>query len=291
MIGRTNAVGGSGGTLTVTAPAGVTVTVTKDGKTKTKVAGTDGVAVFKGLSTGDWTVTITDGTHTASKTVTITLDYAAAITFFTATLHITYPAGAACAVTNGDTILTAPDTSGIWECTVTEPGDWIIRYQGKDWQTLSVTEDKSTVNAYPGYLYYNGNQCQSVTGGWTSVSKKNANIVFNDQNIAIDSLKSTDQPAGTAFTANSCNIAGFSTLRADVEMIKGYASAVQKIEVGVSTNEITSAGSSGDVFANQTSPGIYTISADLSGLTDTAGLYPYFMVYTASGELYQMWVE
>ena len=76
--------GGSGGTgaaLTVTAPAGATVTVSKDGKSKTKVAGTDGVAVFKGLSTGDWTLSITDGTQTAQKTVTITADYTAAMSF------------------------------------------------------------------------------------------------------------------------------------------------------------------------------------------------------------------
>lgn len=75
--------GGSGGTLTVTAPAGVTVTVTKDGKTRTKVAGTDGLAVFKGLSAGVWLVTITDGVQTTTKTVTITTDYSTVISFNT----------------------------------------------------------------------------------------------------------------------------------------------------------------------------------------------------------------
>ena len=58
--------GGTGGTLTVTAPAGVSVTVSKDGKSKNKVASADGIAVFKGLATGAWTVTITDGSQTAS---------------------------------------------------------------------------------------------------------------------------------------------------------------------------------------------------------------------------------
>lgn len=73
--------GGSGGTLTVTAPAGVTVTVTRNGKTKTRTTGSDGVAVFRGLSTGEWTLAISDGEQTNQQTVTITADYSAAISF------------------------------------------------------------------------------------------------------------------------------------------------------------------------------------------------------------------
>lgn len=83
MIGRVNTGGGSGGTLTVTAPAGVTVTVSKDGKSKTKVAGSDGIVVFKGLQSGTWTLSITDGEQTASKTVEIVADYALVISFNT----------------------------------------------------------------------------------------------------------------------------------------------------------------------------------------------------------------
>ena len=81
MIGMVNTGGGTGGTLMVTAPAGVTVTVSKDGKTKTKVAGADGLAVFKGLKSGQWTLTITDGEQTASKTVEIVTDYATEISY------------------------------------------------------------------------------------------------------------------------------------------------------------------------------------------------------------------
>lgn len=73
--------GGTGATLAVTAPAGCTVTVSKDGKTKTKTAGADGLAVFKGLETGTWTVTITDGEQTAQKIVAVTADYATDVSF------------------------------------------------------------------------------------------------------------------------------------------------------------------------------------------------------------------
>ena len=73
--------GGTGASLTVNAPAGATVTVSKDGKSKTKVADTDGVAVFKGLSTGEWTVTITNGTDTSTDTVQLTADYTKEMSF------------------------------------------------------------------------------------------------------------------------------------------------------------------------------------------------------------------
>ena len=73
--------GGKGAALTVTAPAGCTVTVSKDGKTKTKTAGTDGTAVFRGLATGQWTVTITDGTDTSTDTVNLVTDYTIEMSF------------------------------------------------------------------------------------------------------------------------------------------------------------------------------------------------------------------
>lgn len=115
--------GGTGATLTVTAPEGATVTVAKDGKTKSKTAVSQ-KAVFRGLETGTWTVTITDGTDTVSKTVEITADYEKELTFFTATLQIIYPEGLTCTATDGTTVLTAPDTSGTWTYTVEHPGTW-----------------------------------------------------------------------------------------------------------------------------------------------------------------------
>lgn len=73
--------GGSGSTLTVTAPAGVTVTASKDGKTKTKTADGAGEAVFRGLESGVWTVTITDGSREASTEVAVNAEYTAELAF------------------------------------------------------------------------------------------------------------------------------------------------------------------------------------------------------------------
>ncbi len=82
MIGITNAGGGGTGcTLTVTAPVGATVTVSKDGITKPAKVATTGTVMFKGLETGTWTITITNGSETATETVEIKADYHAELSF------------------------------------------------------------------------------------------------------------------------------------------------------------------------------------------------------------------
>ena len=149
--------GGTGATLTVTAPSGCTVTVSKDGKTKTKTAGADGMAVFRGLATGQWTVTITDGEQTAQKAVTITADYSTAITFFSATINVSYPAGSTCTATDGTTTLTAPDTSGTWDCVVPNAGTWTVRITDgaqSDAKTVSITENGKIESAWLSYARY-----------------------------------------------------------------------------------------------------------------------------------------
>lgn len=73
--------GGAGCTLTITAPVGATANVSKDGKTKGPKVATAGTVVFKGLETGTWTITITNGTDTATETVEIKADYHANVSF------------------------------------------------------------------------------------------------------------------------------------------------------------------------------------------------------------------
>lgn len=128
--------GGVGGILTVTAPAGVAVSVSKDRKTKRKSVNAEGIAVFKGLATGTWTLTITDGDRTATKPVSITADYSTMIAFFAATINIAYPAGSTCTCSDGNTTLTAPDTSGAWSCIVPNTGTW----------TISITDGTNTAS-------------------------------------------------------------------------------------------------------------------------------------------------
>jgi len=163
--------GGNWGALTVTAPAGVTVKVSKDGKTYTKTANADGQAVFKGLDTGTWTVTITDGVQTATRTAEVVADYAISLTFFAATINITYPVGSVCTCSDGVTTLTAPDTSGTWACVVPNTGTWTVTANGwSEAVTITAAGEQASVDLVNIYLFKGGDQYTSRTGGWeTSV--------------------------------------------------------------------------------------------------------------------------
>lgn len=215
-IGKTNVGGGSGGTLTVTAPAGATVTVSNDGKSKTKVADTDGVAVFKGLSSGDWLLSITDGTQTAQKTVTIAADYTASITFFAATIHVTYPAGATCTATDGTTTLTAPDTSGTWDCVVPNAGTWTVSLDSGFCESVEITQngEKKTIDKW--YLYRRGNDYSTAaTGGFSSENYTASGYtateaVRNEDSVFLSGGRNSVSVFGTK---NKVDIAGFSKIR------------------------------------------------------------------------------
>lgn len=226
MIGRVNTGGGTGGTLTVTAPANVTVTVSKDGKTKTKNSGTSGVVVFKGLASGTWTLTITDGSQTSSKPVVVTADYSTVIAFFAATINITYPAGSTCTCSDGTTTLSAPDTSGTWACIVPNAGTWTAAATDgveNTSESVSITTDGQIVAielSYLLWLYKSGNTYNAVTGGW-SVSKHPSTGGSFDGVLTLNAdsmLLSTEVFGGSvgyanAFTNNSIDLTGVNTLK------------------------------------------------------------------------------
>lgn len=218
--------GGSGGTLTVTAPANVTVTVSKDGKTKTKNSGTSGVVVFKGLASGTWTLTITDGSQTSSKPVVVTADYSTVIAFFAATINITYPAGSTCTCSDGTTTLSAPDTSGTWACIVPNAGTWTAAATDgveNTSESVSITTDGQIVAielSYLLWLYKSGNTYNAVTGGWSVAEHGSTGgsfdsvLTLNDDSM----LLSTEVWGGSvayanAFTNNSIDLTGVNTLK------------------------------------------------------------------------------
>ena len=172
-IGKTNAGGssGSGGTLTVTGIAGDIVTVSKDGKTYTRTFNSSGVAVFKGLSTGTWTVTMTNSAgQTATRTVEITADYTLTIAYFSATISITYPAQSTCVVKNSSGTQVASDTNTstgtkTWTATIDATGTYTITATATDGSgktksaTVSITADGQSASVTLSYelvLFNNG---------------------------------------------------------------------------------------------------------------------------------------
>lgn len=71
--------GGAGGVLTVTVSPGELVTVSHGDKSQAKAANASGVAVFKGLKAGAWTVAVTRNGKPTAKTVIIVTDYSVSI--------------------------------------------------------------------------------------------------------------------------------------------------------------------------------------------------------------------
>lgn len=283
---------GTSASLTVTAPAGATVTVSKDGKTKTKAAVT-GTAVFKGLSTGIWTVTASKDSDSASKTVEIKADYETQIGFFTATIHVVYPAGLVCTVTNGSTTLNAPDTSGTWDCVVTEAGQWTVKLSTgfAEKVTVGASGESHTVNKW--YVYKDGDQRTELTGGWTAVKKQKPTVEFKEDRFAVSTGTIENQPAGMATTTNALNLKGFKTLCAAANMLTSLNSTVSILELGISKDKRTGASlKGGTVYKHEKGTGEHSLSVDISGVgEDLAAQYPYFNIYCCKGELYKMWLE
>lgn len=226
MIGRVNTGGGSGCILTITAVASETVTISKNGKSKSKTADSKGVAVFRGLDTGKWTITIVRGGVPITRVVAVTADYSVAIPLFAATISITYPSGSTCTCSDGTTTLSAPDTSGTWTCIVPNAGTWTVAATDgveNTSESVSITTDGQIVAielSYLLWLYKSGNTYNAVTGGW-SVSEHPSTggsfdgvLTLNDNSM----LLSTEAWGGSvgyanAFTNNSIDLTGVNTLK------------------------------------------------------------------------------
>ena len=170
-IGRVNTGGGgSGATLTIMGVAGATVTASKDSKTYTRTINSSGTAVFKGLSTGTWTVTMSGDGQTATRTVEIAADYSLTIAYFSATIAITYPANSTCVIKNSSGVQVASDTNAgtsvkTWTATVGATGTYTVTATATDGSgktkstTVSITaegQSESVELVYEFVLYDNG---------------------------------------------------------------------------------------------------------------------------------------
>ena len=218
--------GGAGGNLKVIALAGVAVTVTKGSKVKQKVADAAGVAMFTGLETGTWTVTLPADVSPPTRTVDIDVDYVVVIAYFSATINITYPSGSTCTCSDGTTTLSAPDTSGTWACIVPNAGTWTAAATDgveNTSESVSITTDGQIAAielSYLLWLYKSGNTYNAVTGGWSVAEHASTGgsfdsvLTLNDDSM----LLSTEVFGGSvayanAFTNNSIDLTGVNTLK------------------------------------------------------------------------------
>lgn len=284
--------GGSGEALLVNAPAGATVTATDGSRTLTKIADSTGLVIFNRLAFGTWTISITDGDNTDSKEIEIMPYYKAGLSFFKATIHITYPAGIVCTVTDGTTTLLAPDTTGTWDCIVPNAGTWTAKLKTglSETVTLTISGEEATINKW--YVFKNGDLRADLTGGWTIVKKQSPSAAFDDNKFRASTSTATNQPAALITTNNAFNLTGFKTLCASANMTKFYNDSISKLTLGVSTSKRTGASAGSQMQTVVAKSGMQSMAYDISSLGDVmASLYLFFNVYCCSGELYTMWLE
>ena len=180
--------GQTGATLTVTSSGAGTITVsnTSLGKSYSRSVAAGGSAVFKGLATGTWTVKLSNGTQTSTKTITITSDYSTSIAYFSATISITYPAKSKCVVKNssGTTVASNTNTGSstkTWTATVNAKGTYTVTATATDGSgktkstTVSITAEGqiATVTLTYELVLFDNGDVTSLTGGWKATYSVN----------------------------------------------------------------------------------------------------------------------
>lgn len=177
--------GQTGATLTVTSSGAGTITVSNTtlGKSYSKSVAAGGSAVFKGLATGTWTVKLSNGKQTSTKTIKITSDYSTSIAYFSATISITYPAKSKCVVKNSSGTTVASDTNTgtsakTWTATVNAKGTYTVTATATDGSgktkstTVSITAEgqvKTVALIFETVLWEAGSDKNtSLTGGFAA---------------------------------------------------------------------------------------------------------------------------
>lgn len=176
-----NPVAQSGGfypAIVVTAPAGSTVTAT-DGETSLVGTEVSGKWTFQIPSYGVWNITATLNGQTATTSVSVTevKQYTVTLTYFAATIAVTYPSGSTCTCSNGTTTLTAPNTTGSYTFTVPSAGTWTVKStNGTDTaqQAVSITTSGQSASVTLSYKPTASTSAKSGVNYTTGISSLTA---------------------------------------------------------------------------------------------------------------------
>lgn len=259
MIGRVNTGGGSGCILTITAVASETVTISKNGKSKSKTADSKGVAVFRGLDTGKWTITIVRGGVPITRVVAVTADYSVAIPLFAATINITYPAGSTCTCSDGTTTLSAPDTSGTWACIVPNAGTWTVTSTSgteTDSKAVTITTDGQSTSvelSYALFLFKPNAPSDIIAGEWEMPANS---AVTAEAELTVKSVNNFNgNRIISARTKGQIDLTEYSTLQATC---KASGGSDTKLEVYSGSSVVASTAIGTDLT---------TVTVDISALS------------------------
>lgn len=212
--------------IIVSAPPGVILTATLNNVTKLGIEKLPGEYWIENLDIGEWELKLVKDEKFAIKKFNITEFgvYRTIMSFFSATIKITYPIGSECTCSKDNDTYTAPDTSGTWECIVDSAGDWMVTCTDgnyNDFKIATITADGQVISislAYELVLYDRGKQYADVSGGWEIIEDDNGfSAEFKIDHILI----SCDEywTDGSVQTKIPIDRDGFTTLCADVSVV------------------------------------------------------------------------
>lgn len=300
--------GGSGATLTVTSTGAGTVTVSNTalGKNYSKPITAGGSVVFKGLKSGTWTVKLSNGTQTTTQNITINADYSMSVSYFSATISITYPAKSTCVVKNsgGTTVASNTNTGSsakTWTATVSAAGTYTVIATATDGSgktkstTVSITaggQSKSVELNYGLYLFKAGT---GVLTGY-SVAKLASSGNFNRTDY-IEWAATSQTDVGNEFQFQpAVDFSGYKTLFVDLECTNRYSSSQTNVVIAVTEKFRTgeSMGTWGTLSKVSTKNDSYntnrhTVPIDVTAIPSSR----YVTIYAngISGKLYNLWLE
>lgn len=186
--------------IVVKVDTGSTVTATLGSCVLTATA-SNGQVMFRVPRAGNWAIKGTLGGNSDTATVSITerrQKKSVTLSYFTATIAVTWPSGSTCTAKSGSTTLTAPNTSGSYTFTVHTAGNWVISCSGggnSASATVSITasgQSESVTLAYtkiPAFTYTgqykivddSGNEITSTTtNNWNIRLLTSGTLTFTD---------------------------------------------------------------------------------------------------------------
>ena len=147
-----------------------------------------------------------------------------------AVIGVTYPAGSTCTCTDGTKTLTLKNTSGQGIFIIPYAATWTVSCtDGTETAstTVSITVDGQSATAKLAYdlrLFDNGDECVSVTGGWTNAGYTYDALLPTPPEISDGRIQLYGKPGGNTGigTAQSIDLAGYSKLVIDRDVLSTY---------------------------------------------------------------------
>lgn len=135
---------------------------------------------------------------------------------------------------------------------------------------------------YRGELYDNGNQYESITGGWTAYTQNGTTYT-----LGANSIQFSGGGSGTIYTNQMVDMSGYTTLYAEVTV----TNTGENVTLGLSSRNNTINADYRVVEKSITKPSTqkHTIAVDISNINESH--YVHFNCWKSGGTIHKIWRE